>query len=347
MLKPVAIGALQTANNLFVAPMAGVTDRPFRLLCRTFGAGHAVGEMTSANPRLWSTVKTQRRLDHLGEPAPRAVQIAGADPQMLADAARYNIDRGAQIIDFNMGCPAKKVCNVAAGSALLRDEALVGRILDAVVSACAPLNVPVTLKTRTGWDRDQRNALRIARLAQDAGIALLTLHGRTRADLYQGDAEYDTIAAVKATVRIPVIANGDIDTPAKAEAVLRMTQADGVMIGRAAQRRPWLFREVAYRLTHGHDGGTPTLGEVRSALMAHLDAHYAFHGELTGLRTARKHIGGYVLDLPGGAAFRARMNTLETLEQQRTATLDFLQGLGDDSALVPSGADAQREPIEA
>ena len=347
MLKPVAIGALQTTNNLFVAPMAGVTDRPFRLLCRAFGAGHAVGEMTSANPRLWGTLKTQRRLDHLGEPAPRAVQIAGADPHLLAEAARYNVDRGAQIIDINMGCPAKKVCNVAAGSALLRDEALVGRILDAVVAACAPRNVPVTLKTRTGWDRTTRNALRIARLAENAGIALLTLHGRTRDDMYRGEAEYDTIAAVKASVRIPIIANGDIDTPAKAYAVLQATRADGVMIGRAAQSRPWLFREIAYRLEHGCDGGTPTLGEVRAALMAHLDAHYAFHGEMTGLRTARKHIGGYVSCLPGGLAFRARMNTLDTIEQQRTATLEFLHGLGDDSAVVPTATNAQRELIAA
>ena len=335
MHRTVRIGQYETANDLFVAPMAGVTDRPFRTLCRRFGAGHAIGEMTASNPRLWGTDKTMRRLDHHGEAAPRTVQIAGADPQLLAEAARYNIDRGAQIIDINMGCPAKKVCNVAAGSALLRDEALVGRILDAVVAACAPLNVPVTLKTRTGWDREHRNALRIARLAQDAGVAMLTLHGRARCDLYAGAAEYDTIAQVKAAVSIPVVANGDIDSPEKARAVLDQTGADALMIGRAAQGRPWLFREIAHYLATGTRLAPPSIGEVRAALLDHLAEHYAFYGEYLGVRTARKHIGWYVRDLPGGALFCARMNTLEATAAQCAAVADFLDGLGAHDAPLP------------
>jgi tRNA-dihydrouridine synthase B len=327
-LAPVRIGSYFTVNNVFVAPMAGVTDRPFRQLCRRFGAGYAVSEMTAANPRLWGTEKFARRQNHAGEASPRAVQIAGHDPQMLADAARYNVDKGAQIIDINMGCPAKKVCYAAAGSALLRDEALVGKILDAVVGAMAPLNVPVTLKTRTGWSRDQRNALRVARLAESAGVALLTLHGRTRCDFYTGAAEYEHIAEVKAALRIPVIANGDIDSPEKARAVLAYTGADGVMIGRAAQGRPWIFREVSHYLATGKYLAPPTVGEAKAALLEHLEAHYAFYGEFTGVRTARKHLGWYTEDLPGGVLFRARMNTLDNCAAQQRAVAEFFDALG-------------------
>ena len=233
--------------------MAGVTDRPFRQLCKKLGAGYAVSEMAASNPKLWDSVKTSRRLNHDGEIAPVSVQIAGADPAMMAEAAAFNANKGARIIDINMGCPVKKVCNVASGSALLRHEDLIARILDAVVEACAPLGVPVTLKTRTGWDRDSRNALRVARMAENAGIAALTLHGRTRADLYTGEAEYDTIRAVRAELKIPLIANGDIDSPEKARRVLDYTGADAVMIGRAAQGRPWIFREVDhYPVSYTH-----------------------------------------------------------------------------------------------
>jgi tRNA-dihydrouridine synthase B len=317
--EPVQIGRYRTANNIFVAPMAGVTDRPFRNLCRRFGAGHAVSEMTAANPKLWGTDKTMFRLNHAGELAPVAVQIAGSDPAMLADAARYNIDRGAQIIDINMGCPAKKVCNMAAGSALLRDETLVGRILDAVVSACSQRDVPVTLKTRTGWDADSRNAMRIARTAEAAGIALLTLHGRTRCDHYTGVAEYDTIAQVKAAVSIPVIANGDIDSPEKAFAVLSATGADGVMIGRAAQGRPWIFREIVTFLTLGKAAAAPARNELRDALLEHLAEHVGFYGEWRGVRTARKHIGWYLSDMPGAAGFLTHINGIEDAQEQRLA----------------------------
>jgi tRNA-dihydrouridine synthase B len=327
---PVAIGQYCATNNVFVAPMAGVTDRPFRSLCRRFGAGHAVSEMTAANPKLWGTDKTMFRLNHAGEAAPVAVQIAGSDPAMLAEAARYNIDRGAQIIDINMGCPAKKVCNIAAGSALLRDEALVGRILDAVVAACAPLGVPVTLKTRTGWDANQRNALRIAHIAQSAGIALLTLHGRTRCDHYNGAAEYDTIAAVKADVSIPVIANGDIDSPQKARDVLLSTGADGVMIGRAAQGRPWIFREIVHFLAHGSMLPAPDLAELREALLKHLCEHMAFYGEWRGVRTARKHIGWYLSGMPGSSRFLAHINTIEDAAQQHQAIDEWLSEEQDE-----------------
>ncbi|AOB30167.1 tRNA-dihydrouridine synthase B [Bordetella sp. H567] len=313
------IGPWTLPNNVLVAPMAGVTDRPFRQLCKRLGAGYAVSEMAASNPRLWDSVKTSRRLNHDGEIAPVAVQIAGADPAMMAEAAAFNAGKGARIIDINMGCPVKKVCNVASGSALLRHEDLVARILDAVVRACAPLGVPVTLKTRTGWDRDNRNALRIARLAEEAGIAALTLHGRTRADLYSGHAEYDTIRAVKAAVRIPVVANGDIDSPEKARFVLDYTGADAVMIGRAAQGRPWIFREVEHYLRTGARLAPPTYGEMRDLLLEHLDDHYRFYGEHTGVRTARKHIGWYVEGLSGADAFRAAMNRIDDTAAQARA----------------------------
>lgn len=296
--------------------MAGVTDRPFRQLCKKLGAGYAVSEMAASNPQLWNTVKSSRRLNHDGEIDPVAVQIAGADPEMMAQAAVFNVSKGARVIDINMGCPVKKVCNVASGSALLRHEDLVARILDAVVQACLPLGVPVTLKTRTGWDREHRNALRIAKLAENAGIAALTLHGRTRADLYLGQAEYDTIREVKASLTIPVVANGDIDSPAKAREVLTYTGADAVMIGRAAQGRPWIFREVDHFLKTGETLAPPTWLEMRDLLLTHLSDHYQFYGELPGVRTARKHIGWYVSGLPSGKQFSDQINTIESTHTQ-------------------------------
>jgi len=302
--------------------MAGVTDRPFRQLCKQLGAGYAVSEMAASNPRLWASEKTSRRTDHEGEMEPKAVQIAGADPQDLADCARHNVERGAQIIDINMGCPVKKVCNSWCGSALLQHEDLVERILNAVVGA---VDVPVTLKFRTGWDRENRNALRIARLAEQAGIQMLTLHGRTRADGYKGEAEYDTIRAVKAEVSIPVVANGDITTPEKAKYVLDYTGADAVMIGRAAQGRPWICREIDHYLRTGELLPEPLVEEVRHLMNEHLPAHYAFYGEYVGVRTARKHIGWYVEDLPGGEEFRQRMNRLESTSEQLDAVDKFFQ----------------------
>lgn len=317
------IGPHSLPNNVFVAPMAGVTDRPYRQLCKRLGAGHAVSEMAASNPKLWDTVKTSRRLDHAGEIEPIAVQIAGGDPAMMAEAARFNVERGARIIDINMGCPVKKVCNVLAGSALLRDEELVARIIDAVVGACAPLGVPVTLKTRTGWCRDSRNAMRVAKRAESLGIAALALHGRTRQDLYTGQAEYDTIRDVKAELTIPVIANGDICTPEQARAVLDYTGADAVMIGRAAQGRPWIFREVDHYLRTGEKLAPPDHEEMRELLLEHLEDHYRFYGEYTGVRTARKHIGWYLADMPGGPAFCAGMNRIENTREQWQAVADW------------------------
>jgi tRNA-dihydrouridine synthase B len=316
----VHIGPYQLRNNVFVAPMAGVTDRPFRQLCKQLGAGYAVSEMAASNPRLWASEKTSRRINHDGEMEPRAVQIAGADPQMLAECARFNVERGAQIIDINMGCPVKKVCNSWCGSALLQDEALVAAILEAVVAA---VDVPVTLKFRTGWDRQHKNALRIAAIAEASGIAMLTLHGRTRADGYSGEAEYDTIAAVKARVRIPVVANGDITSPEKAKQVLAYTGADAAMIGRAAQGRPWIFREIDHYLRTGETLPAPRVAEVQTLMEEHLLAHYAFYGDYLGVRTARKHIGWYVRALPGGEAFRQAMNLLDDCTEQLKAVGNF------------------------
>lgn len=316
------IGPYLLRNNVFVAPMAGVTDRPFRQLCKQLGAGYAVSEMAASNPRLWASEKSARRTDHAGEMEPKAVQIAGADPQDLADCARFNVERGAQIIDINMGCPVKKVCNNWCGSALLQHEDLVARILDTVVAA---VDVPVTLKFRTGWNRENKNALRIARIAEQAGIAMLTLHGRTRADGYTGDAEYDTIAAVKAAVSIPVVANGDITTPEKAKFVLDATAADAIMIGRAAQGRPWICREVDHYLRTGEHLPAPMVEEVRGLMHEHLEAHYAFYGEFLGVRTARKHIGWYVRELDGGEAFRQKMNLLESTFDQLQAVNVFFK----------------------
>jgi tRNA-dihydrouridine synthase B len=318
----VQIGPYTLRNNVFVAPMAGVTDRPFRQLCKRLGAGYAVSEMAASNPRLWASEKSSRRTDHAGEMEPKAVQIAGADPQDLADCAAFNVERGAQVIDINMGCPVKKVCNNWCGSALLQHEDLVQRILEAVVNA---VDVPVTLKFRTGWDRQNKNALTIARMAEQAGIAMLTLHGRTRADGYKGDAEYDTIAAVKAAVTIPVVANGDITTPEKAKFVLDYTGADAVMIGRAAQGRPWICREIDHYLRTGEHLPAPRIEEVRELMNEHLPSHYAFYGEYLGVRTARKHIGWYVQDLAGGEEFRQRMNLLESTADQLAAVDEFFK----------------------
>jgi tRNA-dihydrouridine synthase B len=323
------IGPHTLPNNLAVAPMAGVTDRPFRQLCKRLGAGYAVSEMVASNPQLRGTDKSRRRIDHAGEVAPIAVQIAGADPAMMADAARYNVDQGAQIIDINMGCPAKKVCNAAAGSALLANEKLVASILDAVVAA---VPVPVTLKIRTGANMASRNATCIARIAEDAGVAALTVHGRTRACAFVGAVEYDTIAAVKRTVRIPVIANGDIDTPEQALAVLLHTGADALMIGRAAQGRPWIFREVAHFLATGVHLSPPTVAEARALIVAHLADHYDFYGEDAGVRIARKHLGWYTAQLTGGLQFRREANAAITVMEQLDAVqrfFDHLQSLGD------------------
>ena len=330
------IGPYLLRNNVFVAPMAGVTDRPFRQLCKQLGAGYAVSEMAASNPRLWATEKSTRRTNHDGEMEPRAVQIAGADPRMLADCARFNVERGAQIIDINMGCPVKKVCNAWCGSALLQDEMLVARILEAVVAA---VDVPVTLKFRTGWDRAHKNALQIAAIAQSSGVAMLTLHGRTRADGYKGEAEYETIAAVKASVAIPVVANGDITTPEKARLVLETTSADAVMIGRAAQGRPWICREIDHFLRTGTRLAAPRAAEVQALMDEHLRAHYAFYGEFLGVRTARKHIGWYVRDLQGGENFRQSMNRLDECEKQLVAVknfFDFQHSLGERLQYQPA-----------
>jgi tRNA-dihydrouridine synthase B len=305
--------------------MAGVTDRPFRQLCKRLGAGLAVSEMMSSQPHLRESAKSRRRADHSGEVEPVVVQIVGADPAMLADAARYNVGLGAQVIDINMGCPAKKVCNVLAGSALLRDETLVGRILDAVVGAVA---VPVTLKIRTGWDVQQRNAVRVARIAQSAGIRLLAVHGRTRACGFTGNAEYDTIAAVKQAVSIPVAANGDIDSPEKARAVLAKTGADALMIGRAAQGRPWIFREIRHFLATGERLPPPETAEIGALLRAHLQELHAFYGEETGVRVARKHVAWYTKYLRGSAQFRQRLNTLERADDQIAAVDRYFEQLG-------------------
>ncbi|HEX7270506.1 MAG TPA: tRNA dihydrouridine synthase DusB [Casimicrobiaceae bacterium] len=323
------IGSHHIESNLVVAPMAGVTDRPFRQLCKRMGAGLAVSEMVASDPRLRETLKSQRRTDHAGEVEPIAVQIAGADPQQLADAARYNVARGAQIIDINMGCPAKKVCNVAAGSALLRDEPLVAAIVASVVRA---VEVPVTLKIRTGWDRQHRNAVRVARIAAEAGIAALSVHGRTRECGFVGPVDYDTIAEVKRAVSIPVTANGDIDSPEKAREVLERTGADAVMIGRAAQGRPWIFREIRHYLAHGEMPPQPRVEEIRRLVLEHLAEHYAFYGEAAGVRIARKHLGWYASEFVGGEAFRQEINQLETSAAQIAAVnrfFDRLAALGE------------------
>jgi tRNA-dihydrouridine synthase B len=323
---------------LLVAPMAGVTDRPFRMLCRRLGADYAVSEMVTSKRELWDSLKTSRRADHAGEPGPIAVQIAGVDPQEMAEAARYNIDRGAQVIDINMGCPAKKVCKVWAGSALMRDEPLALAIVEAVVAACTPHGVPVTLKMRTGWCDQTRNALRLARAAESAGIALLTIHGRTRAQGYAGHAEHETVAAVKAALRIPVVANGDIDSPERAAAVLRATGVDALMIGRAAQGRPWVFGDIAHYLATGRHRPPPRVREVQRWLTEHLLDHYALYGEHGGVRSARKHIGWAVHALPGGETFRRAMNTLDDARAQWQAVHDWFDALAQQHERLPAAA---------
>ncbi len=318
------IGPYQLNNPLILAPMAGVTDLPFRQLCKQLGAGMAVSEMVSSNSLLWGSKKTQRRAQHAGEIEPKSVQIMGTEPALMAEAARYNAEQGAQIIDINMGCPAKKVCNVLAGSALLRDEVLVGQILEAVVKA---VDVPVTLKIRTGWDRDNRNAAQIGRIAEAAGIQALAIHGRTRADQYQGEAEYDTIAEVKQRISIPVIANGDINSPEKAKYALEYTGADAVMIGRAAQGRPWIFREIDHYLQTGSKLPEPDVAEVRDILLGHLQNLYAFYGDFTGVRVARKHISWYSKGQVHGAAFRQAVNRVDSVAAQLDMTHAFFEKL--------------------
>jgi tRNA-dihydrouridine synthase B len=320
----VQIGPVCIDPPVALAPMAGVTDKPFRQLCKRLGAGLAVSEMTTSDPRLWQTRKSLHRMDHAGEPDPVSVQIAGSDPAVLADAARYNVEHGAQLIDINMGCPAKKVCNAWAGSALLADEPLVARICRAVVAA---VEVPVTLKIRTGQTPEARNALAVAHIAEESGIAALAVHGRTRSQKYEGCAEYATIAAVKAAASIPVFANGDVDSPAKARAVLDATGADALMIGRAAQGRPWIFREIAHYLATGQTLPAPTVAEVRDILLGHLDDLYAFYGEPTAVRIARKHLGWYAKDRPENAAFRSVVNAAESAAEQRRLTRDYLDAL--------------------
>jgi tRNA-dihydrouridine synthase B len=339
------IGPYTLANNVFVAPMAGVTDRPFRQLCRAFGAGYAVSEMVTSRRELWNSLKTSRRADHAGEPGPVAVQIAGTDAQMMAEAAAYNVERGAQIIDINMGCPAKKVCSKWAGSALMQDEPLALAIAEAVVRACEPHGVPVTLKMRTGWSREHRNAVVLARAFEQAGIRMLTVHGRTREQGYGGFAEYETIAAVKNAVRVPVVANGDITSPEKARDVLAATGADAVMVGRAAQGRPWIFREIVHFLATGTHLAAPLVAEVQRALVAHLQDHYALYGEFTGVRSARKHIGWFVRSLPGGEAFRARMNVIEDSATQLALVHRFFDALAAQADRMPA-APAQPRPEE-
>lgn len=328
------LGPYSLPNRLFVAPMAGVTDRPFRRLCKQLGAGYAVSEMVTSRPDLRDSLKTSRRANHEGEPGPIAVQIAGTDAEMMAEAALYNIDRGAQIIDINMGCPAKKVCNKWAGSALMQDESLAIQIVEAVVTACEPHRVPVTLKMRTGWCQSARNAPVLARAAESAGVQMLTIHGRTREQGYKGVAEHDTVTAIKANVRIPVVANGDIDSPEKARDVLAATGCDAIMIGRAAQGRPWLFREVAHFLATGEHLPPPTPEELREWMLEHLHDHYALYGEYTGVRTARKHLGWYARALPGDPAlthqFREAINRSEDCQTQLQYVRDFFDEAADD-----------------
>lgn len=332
---PMRLGSWHCETPLVLAPMAGVTDKPFRLLCKRLGADLAVSEMTTSDPRLWHTRKSRLRMDHAGEPEPVIVQIAGADPKVLAEAARFNVDQGARWIDVNMGCPAKKVCNAWAGSALMQDELLVARILEAVVAA---VEVPVTLKLRTGWDHEHRNGPQIARIAEESGIAALAVHGRTRIDHYKGEAEYDTIARIKAERGIPVLANGDIDSPRKAAEVLARTGADGLLIGRAAQGRPWIFRQIAHYLACGSELPAPTISEVRDILLGHLDALYGFYGEEHGVRIARKHLGWYSKEHPEAAGFRAVVNAATEASHQYRLAADWFDalaaGIDPDQALA-------------
>jgi tRNA-dihydrouridine synthase B len=322
------IGPYELPHSVFAAPMAGVTDRPYRTLVKQLGAAYAVSEMVTSRSDLRDSLKTSRRLDHTGESGPIAVQIAGTDPEMMAEAAIYNLQRGAQIIDINMGCPAKKVCQKWAGSALMQDEPLAMSIIEAVVKAALPYGAPVTLKMRTGWRCDQRNAVSLAKQAESAGVQMITVHGRSRDQGYKGQAEYDTIAQVKRAVSVPVVANGDIDSPQKAQQVLQHTGADAVMIGRAAQGRPWLFREIHHYLAHGTQLAPPLVAEVKRLLMHHLEDHYSLYGSFTGVRTARKHIAWYVHGLPGATEFRQHLNAIEDCQKQSLAVADFLDAIG-------------------
>ena len=331
------IGPYILENPLVLAPMAGITDRPFRILCREQGAALAVSEMVTSNKQLWHSRKTQLRRDHTGESSPRSVQIAGADPAQMAEAAQFNVKNGAQIIDINMGCPAKKVCSVMAGSALLKNESLVADILHSVVNA---VDVPVTLKIRTGWDPDNRNAIKIATIAEAEGIQALTVHGRTRACAFKGEAEYETIAEVKSRICIPVIANGDIDSPEKAAEVLKQTGADAIMIGRGAQGRPWIFREILHYLEHGKYLPSPDIKEVNLLLNKHLKSLYDFYGETMGVRIARKHIGWYCKHyfnqsvrtnlsiISEVESFRKSINKVESAEIQLEKTINFFTSKG-------------------
>ena len=326
--------------------MAGVTDRPFRKLCKRLGAGYAVSEMVTSRPDLQDSLKTSRRADHAGEPGPIAVQIAGTDAAMMADAARYNIQRGAQIIDINMGCPAKKVCNKWAGSALMQDEALALRIIEAVVAAASPHGVPVTLKMRTGWSAAGRNALAIALAAEKAGVQMITVHGRTREQGYSGCAEYETVTHIKRRVKIPVVANGDIDSPRRAAQVLAQTGVDAVMVGRAAQGRPWIFREIAHFLATGQELPLPDLREVKVWLLDHLQDHYSLYGESTGVRSARKHLAWYAQSLPvpqaAADAFRQRINALSTSDQQLACVRETLDRWSDAAPGITTTQPADR-----
>ena len=322
------IGPYELPHSVFAAPMAGVTDRPYRTLVKQLGAAYAVSEMVTSRSDLRDSLKTSRRLDHTGESGPIAVQIAGTDAEMMAEAAIYNLQRGAQIIDINMGCPAKKVCQKWAGSALMQDEPLAMSIIEAVVKAALPYGAPVTLKMRTGWRCDQRNAVSLAKQAESAGVQMITVHGRSRDQGYKGQAEYDTIAQVKKAVSVPVVANGDIDSPQKAQQVLQLTGADAVMIGRAAQGRPWLFREIHHYLAHGTQLAPPLVAEVKRLLMHHLEDHYSLYGSFTGVRTARKHIAWYVHGLPGATEFRQHLNAIEDCQKQSLAVADFLDAIG-------------------
>ncbi|WP_024539465.1 tRNA dihydrouridine synthase DusB [Comamonas badia] len=339
-MNPLTLGPVTFPNRVFVAPMAGVTDRPFRRLCRELGAGHAVSEMVTSRKDLWDSLKTSRRANHEGEPGTIAVQIAGTDAAMMAEAAAYNMDRGAQLMDINMGCPAKKVCNKWAGSALMQNEALALEIAEAVVAVCAPRGVPVTLKMRTGWCDAHRNAVQLARQFEGAGIQMLTVHGRTREQGYRGEAEYATIAAVKQAVRIPVVANGDITGPRKAQAVLAATGADALMIGRAAQGRPWIFREVVHYLDTGEELAPPLVAEVKRLLLAHLEEHYSLYGESTGVRSARKHIAWYVHQLPGGDALRRHINTVQDSATQWAAVRAYFELLEQQMERLPQAGEA-------
>jgi len=334
------IGHYELPHSVFAAPMAGVTDRPYRNLVKQLGAAYAVSEMVTSRADLRDSLKTSRRLDHTGESGPIAVQIAGTDAEMMAEAATYNLQRGAQIIDINMGCPAKKVCQKWAGSALMQDEALAMSIIESVVKAALPFGAPVTLKMRTGWRCDQRNAVSLAKQAESAGIQMITVHGRSRDQGYKGQAEYDTIAQVKRAVAVPVVANGDIDSPQKAQQVLQLTGADAVMIGRAAQGRPWLFREIHHYLAHGTLLASPLVAEVKRLLMHHLEEHYSLYGSFTGVRTARKHIAWYVQGLAGATEFRQHLNAIEDCHKQSLAVADFLDVIGQQADRLTYSASA-------